>query len=156
MISIDIPGFGKLDLEYLVLDYNGTLSCDGVTIPGVTTALNALSESIQVHVLTADTFGRAGEQLKDLPCKLVILPGDNQDTAKRDYVAGLGSDRVAAIGNGMNDRLMLETAALGIAVVLNEGAAAKTLISADVVCSTIQSAFELLTHPLRLTATLRS
>jgi soluble P-type ATPase len=51
---------------------------------------------------------------------------------------------------------MLETAALGIAVVLAEGTATATLNSADVVCVGIVPALELLLNPLRLTATLRS
>ena len=35
MIDISIPGFGPLRLECLVLDYNGTLACDGELLPGV-------------------------------------------------------------------------------------------------------------------------
>jgi soluble P-type ATPase len=51
---------------------------------------------------------------------------------------------------------MLKEAALGIAVVQEEGAFAETLMSADVVCTNIVSALGLLTNPLRLIATLRS
>ena len=35
MIEIDVPGFGALRLEHLVLDYNGTLACDGMLLEGV-------------------------------------------------------------------------------------------------------------------------
>ncbi|MEZ4567516.1 MAG: hypothetical protein R2860_11350 [Desulfobacterales bacterium] len=51
---------------------------------------------------------------------------------------------------------MLRASALGIAVILEEGASAQTLQSADVVCTSIVSALSLLIHPLRLIATLRS
>jgi len=51
---------------------------------------------------------------------------------------------------------MLKKAVLGIAVILEEGAAAETIIAADVVFTNIVSALDLLTNPLRLTATLRS
>jgi soluble P-type ATPase len=51
---------------------------------------------------------------------------------------------------------MLKATALGIAVILEEGASRDTLLAADVVCSRIVSALELLRNPLRLTATLRS
>jgi soluble P-type ATPase len=67
----------------------------------------------------------------------------------------LGADHVVCVGNGRNDRLMLKEAALGIAVILQEGAAAETVAAADVVCTHIVSALELLHNPLRLTATLR-
>ena len=75
--------------------------------------------------------------------------------AKRAYVARLGADRVVAIGNGRNDRMMLAAASLGIAVVQGEGAAAETLASADVVAPGIVDALDLLLFPKRLVATLR-
>ena len=75
---------------------------------------------------------------------------------KLDYVKGLGCENTVCIGNGRNDRLMLKEASLGIAVALKEGVALTTLVSADVVCTGIVSALELLLNPLRLTATLRS
>jgi soluble P-type ATPase len=51
---------------------------------------------------------------------------------------------------------MLSTSRLGMAVVLAEGASAVSLNAADVVCTDIVQALELLMNPLRLTATLRS
>ncbi len=156
MIEIEIPGYKTLQLKHLVLDHNGTLACDGILIKGVKECLEKLADDLQIHVLTADTFGKAGSQLEGVPCGLSILPTDNQDVGKLDYVKGLGCENTVCIGNGRNDRLMLKEAVLGIAVVLKEGVALTTLVSADVVCTSIVSALELLMHPLRLTATLRS
>jgi soluble P-type ATPase len=51
---------------------------------------------------------------------------------------------------------MVREAVLGIAVLLEEGAFPKTLTDADVVCTSILSALDLLSHPQRLTATLRT
>jgi soluble P-type ATPase len=156
MIEVSIPGHKDLRLEHLVLDYNGTLACDGEMIPGVRDALNVLARDLRIHVVTADTFGKAQSRLEGLPCKLVVLPAESQDVEKRAYVERLGSERTVAVGNGRNDRLMLEASSLGIAVVEDEGAAAETLLAADVVCPGILSALALLTNPLRLVATLRS
>jgi soluble P-type ATPase len=156
MIEIAIPGYRKLHLKHLVLDYNGTLAVDGELLPGVKDALKGLAEELQIHILTADTFGKVQSRVENIPCELSILPVDNQDTGKLDYVKGLGSEYTVCIGNGRNDRLMLKEAALGMAVILEEGAAMETLAVADVVCTSILSALELLTNPLRLTATLRS
>jgi len=72
------------------------------------------------------------------------------------YVWQLDRTRVAAIGNGRNDRLMLQAAKLGIAIVGPEGAAVDTLHAADVAVPNIHAALDLLQHPLRLVATLRS
>jgi len=156
MIEIDIPGYKKLKLKNLVLDYNGTLACDGEMLPGVKARLTELAEKLSIHVLTADTFGKVRSGLKGIPSDLSILPLNRQDVGKRDYVKRLGADCIAAIGNGRNDRLMLKESVLGIAVVLGEGAAIECVTAADVVCCTILSALELLTNPLRLIATLRS
>jgi len=156
MIEVDIPGYRKLQLDNLVLDHNGTLAVDGLLEPGVADALQTLAEEFSVYVVTADTFGRAREQLQGVPCELTVLPPGSQDRAKLEFVNRLGADRTVCIGNGRNDRLMLEAAALGICVILAEGAAAKTLQAADVVCGGIVAALELLSNPLRLTATLRS
>ena len=155
-MDILIPGYGKLCLEYLVMDYNGTLAIDGGLIDGVKGVLIKLSEILEFHVLTADTFGKAAAGLDGIPCKLTVLPKEDQQTGKLDYVKMLGADRTVSIGNGRNDQLMLKESALGIAVILGEGASVETLISANVICTSIVSALELLMNPLRLTATLRS
>jgi soluble P-type ATPase len=156
MIQVDIPGYRELKLTHLVMDYNGTLAVDGQLESGVGEALAILAPQITIHVITADTFGRAAEQLKDMPIELSILPPGQQDVAKRDFINRLGCAGTVAVGNGRNDRLMLQAAELGIAVILREGVAAGTMTAADIVCNGILPALELLSHPLRLTATLRS
>ncbi len=155
MLPIPIPGFGDLQLEHLVLDYNGTLAHDGVLLDGVAERLNALAEHLQIHVITADTFGKAQENLADVTCTLSILPPGAQDAAKRHHVESLGTEHTIAIGNGHNDALMLEMAVVGIAVVQGECAAAATVMAADIVAPNILAALDLLANPLRLKATLR-
>jgi soluble P-type ATPase len=156
LIEINIPGFKHLKLAHLVLDYNGTLAVDGSLLPGVQERLQGLAAEVRIHVITADTFGEVRATVSDLPCKLHILPQESQAEAKRDYVLGLDADGTVCIGNGRNDRLMLAEAALGIAVILGEGASGACIAAADVVCRDINDALDLLRHPLRLTATLRS
>jgi soluble P-type ATPase len=155
MLSIEVPGAGTLLLEHLVLDYNGTLAVDGELVPGAAARLNTLSARLRIHVVTADTFGRAGTELAGQPCTLCVLPPQDQDARKLAYVRGLGAERVVCIGNGRNDRSMVEAAALGIAVIQEEGAAVETVLAADVVVRHIADALDLLVHPLRLAATLR-
>ncbi len=156
MITVDIPGYRPLELAHLVMDYNGTLAVDGEIEPGVTQALETLSPQMSIHVVTADTFGLAADRLAGCPVQLSVLSPGDQDVAKRNYVDALGAENTVAIGNGRNDRLMLQHAGLGIAVILDEGAAFETLAAADVVCRGIIPALELLVHPLRLMATMRS
>lgn len=156
MLNLDIPGYPPLKLCHLVLDYNGTLAVDGRPVAVIGQLLTRLSADLDIHVVTADTFGKVREGLTDVPCTVSILPAGDQDQAKLDYINRLGSTQTVCMGNGRNDRLMLKAAALGVAVILEEGAAAETLLAADVVCRIIVDALELLLQPLRLAATLRS
>ena len=40
MLDIIIPGYEELQLAHLMLDYSGTLACDGRLLPGVADRLN--------------------------------------------------------------------------------------------------------------------
>jgi len=155
MIEVPIPPRRTLRLEHLVLDYNGTLAADGELLDGVREAIEELSQHLHIRVLTADTFGKAREQLADLPVEVTILAPEYQDKAKWQIVDSLGASRTVCIGNGRNDSIMLKEAALGIAVVQAEGAATGALRSADIICRSITDALALLANPLRLAATLR-
>jgi len=155
MVSVDIPPATHLELEYLVCDFNGTLAVDGVLLPGVSQRLHALADRFSIHVLTADTFGGAREMLAGLPVTLVVLPADRQTERKADYVRGLGADNVVTIGNGGNDAAMIESAALGMCVVQDEGASVSSVMVADIVCMSVTDALDMLIQPRRLVATLR-
>ena len=155
MIEMEIPGIKTIYAEHLVLDYNGTVAFDGGLIPGIKHMLNLLSEKLEVHVITADTFGNAAAQLDGVKCTLDIIGKGDQQKQKAEFIASLGLDKVVAVGNGFNDLLMLENAELGIAVIQGEGASARTVIASDIVVTSITGALELLLNPLRIAATLR-
>ena len=140
----------------MVMDYNGTLAVDGRLEDGVAECLNRLAKQMMLHVITADTFGKAARGLEGVDCALRILDGSDHGAAKRDFVKSLGPGQTVSIGNGRNDRQMLGVSRLGIAVLLEEGAAVETVMAADIVCHSILSALALLENPLRLKATLRS
>jgi soluble P-type ATPase len=155
MLSLSIPGFGELQLVHLVADFNGTLARDGRLLPGIREALGALASDLRVHVITADTHGTAGAELRGVPVSVQVIATGDQAAAKRAFVDALGATQVVAVGNGRNDREMVAVAALGIAVVEVEGAAPATLANADVVVRSALEALELLRNPRRLVATLR-
>ncbi|HLV33966.1 MAG TPA: hypothetical protein VKY59_02580 [Spirillospora sp.] len=153
MITIDIPGRGKLELEHLVLDVNGTIACDGVLIPGVKERLAVLDEYVDVHLLTADTHGQQAAIDAELGLTATIVQHGTME--KGAYVLALGADHVAAVGNGANDAAMFNAAALRIAVLGPEGMAAALLANADVLVRDINDGLDLLLRPNRLVATLR-
>ena len=75
MIIIDIPGFGEVKVEHLVSDFSGTLSVDGSLLPGIKDQLNRIAEVLKIHIITADTFGMAQEELREVNCIIHILSG---------------------------------------------------------------------------------
>jgi len=95
MLEIDIPGFGLLKLEYLVCDFTGTISLDGSLLPTVRAKLNAIADSLKIVVLTADEFGKAHIELKDVNCEVHIIQGKAIDAQKAEFVRKLGPIRLS-------------------------------------------------------------
>ncbi len=155
MIEIDIPGFGQVRLEYLVSDFTGTLSVNGQLIPKVDARLNKLAASMKIYILTADTFGKAQAELKNINCEVRILTGENHDAQKEEFVAKLGAEKVVAFGNGNNDRRMLKAVRIGIAVTEGEGCAVDAIMAANIHVRSAVEGLDLLLNTKRLMATLR-
>jgi soluble P-type ATPase len=156
MMIIEIPGYKSLEIKHIVCDYNGTIAIDGKLINGVRKIINDLSEKVDVHIITADTFGFVERELENVHCKLVKISSQNQAVSKLEYVLKLGKDKTICIGNGNNDRLMVKEAELGIALLQEEGTCIETLLVSDIVCKNIIDAFGYLMEPKRLIATLRN
>ncbi len=156
MIKISIPNYKELEINHLCLDFNGTLAYHGTLKPHVAEVLMVLAKEIEIHVLTADTFCCAEEELKDLPINLVIIPSDKQAATKLKFVENLGFENAVCVGNGRNDAKMLKEAAVGIVIIQEEGAAVSSILNADIACHNIEDALHLLLYPNRMIATLRS
>jgi P-type E1-E2 ATPase len=155
MIEIVVPGYGALCFEHCVSDFSGTLSVDGRLLAGVGERIESLARTVQVHVLTADTHGRAAGELARLPCNVRLLSGGDDPAEKRRCVEELGAGGVFAIGNGNNDVAMLRAARIGVAVCLAEGCSREAAAAADVLVASPLDALDLLLRPNRLIATLR-
>ncbi len=156
MVGIDVPGWKRVELEHLVLDVNGTIASGGRIIPGVREVLAALSEHLCIHAITADTHGTAAMLGEQLAVRVHVIARGQEAEQKLAFIEWLGASSVVAVGNGANDRLMLERAAVGICVIGAEGAATRALMAADVVVTDILDGLALLTEPARLAATLRA
>jgi len=155
VISVDIPGRGIHKLKHIVLDYNGTMAKDGLLLPGVEERLNQLSDNIEVHILTADTFGKCRVECKGIKGTVKVLSQPTGAEEKEAFVERLGAEHTVSMGNGANDRLMLAKAALGIVVLGSEGTSVQALQNADIAVKDINEGLELLLQPKRLVATLR-
>jgi len=158
-INVSIPGHGDLNLKYMVSDYTGTLSYRGRLAPGVPKGLRELAEFLDIHILSADTRETAGEQLAGLPVQLHVLTGTNQDVQKRDFAARFDLRKVAAFGNGANDRLLLkavkQAGGLAVSVDNGEGCAFDAQVNAHIHIVGGEHALDLLLDSDFVKATLR-
>ena len=156
-MKIDIPGSDSLHIKYLVLDFNGTIATDGVLDEGLAHRIQALaSMGLEIHVITADTNGTAEAQCAGLPAQIHLFPKDQVALEKARLGRVLGKAHAACLGNGKNDLLMVEEAALSIVIIGREGAYAKTALVADLWVFTSIDGLDLLLKPHRLIASLRS
>lgn len=156
---VEIPGFGEREIHTIITDFAGTLSTGGRVSPEVREKLIRLAEMVDIHVVTADSFGTASQELEGVPMTLRILDAGREHEQKAVYASRHHPKYVAALGNGNNDRLLLvrvkEAGGLAIAVDNGEGCAVETLLQGHLLIHGAASALDLLLEPLRLLATLR-
>jgi soluble P-type ATPase len=157
-ISIEIPRFGIREIHTIVSDYTGTLSCHGRLTPGVKKCLRKLMRSVDIRIVTSDSYGTARKQLKGIVSPHFLKEG-RHDLQKQEYVRQLNPRYVAAFGNGNNDRLLLKTVkkagGLAIAVDNGEGCAVDALHNAHLCVVGAVHALQLLLIPKGCKATLR-
>ena len=154
MISIDIPGWENITIDNIVLDLNGTIATDGKISLDVKEKIKALSQKAKVYILTADTQGTAGDESKEIGIELVKIPGEDSKNKKFEFLKTLNLEKTVAIGNGNNDQLILKEAALGIAILGDEGVSGLALKNAEILVKSISDALDLFLKPKRLIATL--
>lgn len=155
MISINIPGWGRMEIENIVLDLNGTIATDGKIPSEVKEKINSLSKKTKVYILTADTQGTASVEISDMEVVLLKVSEKDSTEVKLRVLESLDPTKTVAVGNGNNDHLILKEAALGIAVLEDEGMSVLAMKNADIVVKSISDALDIFLKPKRLIATLR-
>jgi P-type E1-E2 ATPase len=155
MISVPIPGWGELSLEYLMVDFNGTAALDGKLKKDVKDAIEKISRYIKVFIITADSNDSIDAEMAASNVTFIKVNKNSSGEEKAKVVRELGPEKIVAIGNGSNDAAMLKEAALGIAVIGEEGCSTALIKEADLIVADVMKAFGLILHPERILATLR-
>jgi len=154
MIFIERPGQGNLEIEFILIDFEGTLASDRRVHPKAKDKINLLSKRTKIYILTKDEKEQVTEVLRKVRAEIIHFAGGDASNGKLNLLRQLGANRAVAIGNGRDDTSMIEEAAFGICVISREGTAAETIQKADVVVSNILDALDFLLKPLRQMATL--
>jgi soluble P-type ATPase len=120
--------------------------------------MQALMQMVDVEIITSDSYGTAGKELKGLVVPY-LLKMKRHDLEKRAFVKKFKLKHLAVFGNGNNDRFMLRTVkrggGLAIAVDNGEGCAFDALLHSNLVIRGATNALDLLLKTNACKATLR-
>jgi soluble P-type ATPase len=154
MILIQRPGQESLEIDFIVLDFEGTLASDGRVHPKAKDKINLLAKRTQIYILTTGEKEKVEAVLRKVNAEIIYLRETEASQGKMNLLQQLGADRVVAIGNGTDDGAMIEQAGLGIGVITREGSSGEVIAKADVLFMSIVDALDFLLKPLRQKATL--
>lgn len=157
MKKITIPKFGRLNIENIIFDINGTIQFQGEITNQVVEKIKSLKEIYKIYLISSDTRGNLKEIAKRLGVDYVKINAENMTDAKAksEELRNLGKESTVAVGNGNNDALMLEDASLGLLISGSEGGSTKSLMNADVVFTSPIDAINFLLDEKAIVATLR-
>lgn len=156
MITIKRPNQDDLEMEFILIDFEGTLASDRRVHPKVKDKINLLAKRTQIYILTKGERESVEKSLKRVKATILYLQEGESSQQKLDLLRQLGSTRAVAIGNGKDDVSLLEEAGLSISVLGKEGAFSEAIKKADIVFINILDALDFLLKPLRQKATLGS
>ena len=154
MMTIQRPGRSNLDIEFILIDFEGTLASDRRLHPKAKDKINLLSKRTNIFILAGEEKERVEEVLRKVKAEIVYLTEGESSKKKLDLLRRLGPDRTVAVGNGVDDVPMIQEAALGVCVLGKEGTSSEAMEKADVVFTNILDALDFLLKPLRQKATL--
>ncbi|HUL37776.1 MAG TPA: ATPase P [Thermodesulfobacteriota bacterium] len=171
MISIERPAQSNIEIEFVLIDFEGTLASDRQVHPKAKDKINLLSKRTKIYILVnppTPLFNKGGkggilakekkelveEKLRKVKAEIVYLEEGDASQRKLDLLRNLGAMRCVAIGNGVDDAPMIQEAGFGICILGKEGASSEALKNADVVFVDILDALDFLLKPLRQKATL--
>ncbi len=155
MLNVSVPGYGDLEIENAVFDFNGTLAAGGKLHTAIRRMMPEIKEKLNVYILSSDTFGTVVSQCDGLGVHIKVIDSGRACALKADFIKQLGAGRTVCIGNGNNDIDMFRECALAVLIIGREGCSAKALAFADIVVNNIEDALNLLIDPTRIIATLR-
>jgi soluble P-type ATPase len=154
MIHIQRSGQAPLEINSILIDFEGTLASDGRVHPKVKDKLNLLAKRAKIYILTKEKKEKVEEVLRKVKAEIVYLTEEEPSQKKLGLLRELGATQTVAVGSGADDGPMMEEAVFGLCVIGKEGASSEAVRNADVVFTEILDTLDFLLKPLRQRATL--
>ena len=154
MILLQRPGQDPLEIEFIMLNFEGTLATAQRVHPKAKDKINLLSKRARIFIFTTGEKESVSAVLRNVKAEVVYLREGEASRGKLDLLQQLGPRRAVAIGSGMSDIEMIQNSGLGIGVMSREGTLSEVIVRADLVFMTVVDALDFLLKPLRQRATL--
>lgn len=154
MISIQRSGQEPLEIDYLMIDFEGTLASDGRVHPKAKDKINLLSKRTKVYILAKGENEKVQETLRRVKAELLFVNEEESSLKKLEFLLNLVPSRTVVIGNGMDDVRVMKEAGLSIAIIGKEGVSGELIQTADLLFTNMIDALDFLLKPLRQKATL--
>ncbi len=154
MILIQRPGQESIEIDYILIDFEGTLALDGRVHPKAKDKINLLSKRTKIYIFAKGEKEKIEETLRRVKAELFFLKEEDSSSKKLDLLLNLGAPRAVVIGNGLDDVPLMEEAGLSMVIIGKEGTSGKLIQTADLVFTNIVDALDFLLKPLRQKATL--
>jgi len=154
MIHIQRPGQQPLEIDFILIDFEGTLASDRRVQPKAKDKINLLSKRTKIYILIKEEKERVEEVLKKVKAEIIYSTEKESSRKRLDLLHQLGATRTVVVGNGADDGPMMQEAVFGLCVIGKEGASSEAVKNADVVFTDILDALDFLLKPFRQKATL--
>ena len=154
MILLQRPGQDPLEIEFIMLNFEGTLATAQRVHPKAKDKINLLSKRARIFIFTTGEKESVSAVLRNVKAEVVYLREGEASRGKLDLLQQLEPRRAVAIGSGMSDIEMIQNSGLGIGVMSREGTLSDVIGKADLVFMTVIDALDFLLKPLRQKETL--
>ena len=154
MITIQRPGQKSLEIEFILIDLEGSLASDRRVHPKAKDKINLLSKRAKIYILAKGEKEKIEDTLRKVRADLFFPMEGETSKEKLNLLRKLGIERTVVIGNGVDDAPMMEEASLSICIIGKEGTSSETIKKADIVFTNILDALDFLLKPLRQENTL--
>ena len=103
MITIHRPGREPLQIEFILIDFDGTLASDRRVHPKAKDRINLLAKRTKIYILAKGEREVIEDILRKVKAEIVFSSEGQGSQEKLDLLTRLGKDRTVAIGNGLED-----------------------------------------------------
>src|SRR4030042_5426876 len=110
MINIQRSGQKPLEIEFILIDFEGTLARDRRVHPKAKDKINLLAKRAKIYIFSKGEKEEIMDLLRKAKAEIVFLKEGETSQAKLDLLRQLGPLKAAAIGNGYEEATMIEEA----------------------------------------------